>query len=141
MTNYAALEARIAALEQRASLPPSYAPASGMVVAADGSITYDFDGHINATGLDLTVDPAQPVDSRSIRWLNLNGAMLASIVGNQSGGAGTQKFLFLKAGNTQLAIVDDPANQANSGVSILAGPAGNLKFANVFDGNGNSDFL
>ncbi|MFL5901255.1 MAG: hypothetical protein ACJ75S_08670 [Solirubrobacterales bacterium] len=44
-------------------------PLMGMRVAADGTITYDFDGHIMAEGLDLLAYKSTEPDDRKVRWL------------------------------------------------------------------------
>lgn len=47
----------------------SFTPASGRRVEPDGTISYDFDGHVRARGLDLEPgDSTTPPDDRKIRW-------------------------------------------------------------------------
>jgi hypothetical protein len=59
-----------------------YGALQGMKVAADGAITYDFDGHIHAQGLDLDAyDLLEFADPHRIRWLNPDGSLAAGLEG------------------------------------------------------------
>jgi hypothetical protein len=69
----------------------SAAPAGGRVVDPDGTIHYDFDGHISAKGVDLPVSPAVslPEDvppANAISWLAADGGFVARVWGDTRGG-------------------------------------------------------
>lgn len=85
MTTLAELERRVDAIERDAQLA-AYSALNGMVVAADGSITYDFEGRIKADGLDFDVDAS--LSGRRIRWSHLGttGQTAAEIFGFDTGG-------------------------------------------------------
>lgn len=56
------------------------APSVGMVIDATGKVTYDFDGHIRARGLDLDAgDNASPPADRKVRWIDANGVVVADL--------------------------------------------------------------
>jgi hypothetical protein len=89
----------------------SAAPAGGRVVHPDGSITYDFDGHIRAEGLDLpaapavyapeTVPPSSPVS-----WTAEDGALVARIWGDTRGlQLYTDGTLMARAGDAARAVL------------------------------------
>jgi hypothetical protein len=68
----------------------SAAPVGGRVVDLDGTIHYDFQGHVTAAGLDLTAAPTfstpetLPVNS-VIDWVQADGAIVARIWGRAGG--------------------------------------------------------
>lgn len=68
----------------------SAAPVGGRVVEPDGSIHYDFDGHVRARGVDLTAAPtfstpeSLPVDS-VVDWVQADGGVAARIWGRTGG--------------------------------------------------------
>lgn len=74
------LEAQLAGLADRAQ-PDTISNVAGQVVAADGSVSYDFDGHVRARGLDLLASTAlAPPDDRQVRWLDeATGAQVAQL--------------------------------------------------------------
>jgi hypothetical protein len=94
-----------------------YSPLSGMRVGIDGTITYDFDGHISARGLDLLAsppiggahspgDPKAPTDRR-VGWANeSDGATVAEI------------YSIIAAGIHQLDLLATGPN--SSSVQIVA---------------------
>jgi hypothetical protein len=58
-----------------------YSPDVGQVVAPDGTITYDFDAHLHARGLDLDAGTSTaPSPDQRVRWLRQSdGAVVADI--------------------------------------------------------------
>lgn len=58
--------------------PPSYAPLGGMKVDANGRVTFDFEGHVRATGLELAQGDGQlPSTQQAVEWINGAGADVA----------------------------------------------------------------
>jgi hypothetical protein len=59
----------------------TFAPDVGQQVAPDGTVTYDFDAHLHARGLDLDAgDTSTPPNDRRVRWLRTtDGAVVAQI--------------------------------------------------------------
>lgn len=56
--------------------------AAFIVVAPDGTITYDFDGHIHADGLDLYAGTtSSPPNDRLVRWLRQSDGALVRQIG------------------------------------------------------------
>lgn len=103
----------------------SYSPTNVIRDPLTGEVTYDFDGHIHAEGLDLDAgDNASPPDDRKVRWLRLSdGAVVASIYAWEDLG---EQILALEAGDSVIVKTTRaiPDNQR-----IL------------LDTDGNSDFL
>lgn len=67
----------------------SYAALQGLRLAADGTVSYDFDGHVHADGLDLTagVNTTPPADRR-VRWLReTTGELVADLSAYVQAGA------------------------------------------------------
>lgn len=83
------LEERVAALEQALAglgVGDSYSPAF-MTVNPDGSITFDFTGHVHAEGLDIDAGLIDdPPDEHRIRWLRASdGAAVADFQAYEDG--------------------------------------------------------
>lgn len=56
----------------------------GQRVDASGNVTYDFEGHISAEGIDLdAASDEQPEDTQRVAWLTEGGAMIASVWGSK----------------------------------------------------------
>ncbi|MFL5910755.1 MAG: hypothetical protein ACJ768_09345 [Gaiellaceae bacterium] len=67
----------------------------GQQLAADGTVTYDFAGHVHAQGLDLDAanSPGSIADDNRVRWLRQpGGAVAAELVGYDNGGQGVAEM-------------------------------------------------
>ena len=139
-------------------------------VQPDGSITFDFTGHVHAQGLDLDAGPNAAVPARinSVSWIDAgNGALVANVAGTH--GAGAQNSLCQMnvypevAGESALAAllaINDAGNTAEAGIQV--GRAGTKDIGSgagvdrvhafatqpsgfidrtIINGSGNSDFL
>jgi hypothetical protein len=114
-----------------------YVNQGGVKTGLDGSVTYDFQGHVHATGLDLDAGTSStvPNDSRA-RWLNTLGAVVADIYGYTFGGA---------AG--MIAEVADPGGPGRAGLFLSAAASpGVIAFtqngsARILYGDNESDFV
>lgn len=76
----------------------NFAPAGGRVVHPDGTVSYDFDGHVSAQGVDiLGADNSTPPSDRKVRWHKdtIAGTVIAEIVGGSV--SPTEGFLTLQA--------------------------------------------
>src|SRR4051794_38584433 len=63
-------------------------PLAGMTTNPDGTIAYDFAGHVHASGLDLDEGTSTtPPDDRKVRWLRADGSRGEEIFGYDPGGA------------------------------------------------------
>lgn len=82
---------------------------AGQRIDADGRVTYDFDGHVHARGVDLdaAVDAGLPNDS-TVRWVNVNGAAIASIVASQFGAPTNARSVALEANSDGPAWTPGP---------------------------------
>jgi hypothetical protein len=58
----------------------SYGALQGMRVDPDGRITYDFDGHIHAQGLDLDAPLNPPTGENEVRWLRTDTQALLAFL-------------------------------------------------------------
>src|SRR4051812_1088284 len=105
----------------------SAAPAGGRVVAADGSITYSFDGHVRAQGLDMdrytigyTIPEAPQrftLPNSKITWWNNDNTESASIHGEldtlvlrqevRAGAGPGSAAVVVKAGGQSARIIGD----------------------------------
>lgn len=119
MASLEELERRIEALESAGGDDAGYP--SFIRVAPDGTITYDFTGHISADGIDFKeTDGVTAADDGSIRWLRggetvarfadfLNTTAAPDLrtgiirVGNEDSSDGTDTVLYLDASSQQLA--------------------------------------
>lgn len=65
-----------------------FAPSPGWVIQPDGSLLFDFDGHVHARGVDLDAgDTTSPPEDRRVRWLRTSdGAIVADINSYEAGG-------------------------------------------------------
>jgi len=125
----------------------SSAPMMGMRVAADGAITYDFDGHISAQGIDLPVAVNGELDpKRAIRWLRENGDPAVSMSATDFGGtADVTRLLFRVESETGLYASALALRTADSEgpadlVATLMDPGGLAK-KTILDSQGRSNFL
>lgn len=132
-----------------------------MVVAPNGSITFDFDGHISAAGIDIIAgDSSLPPDDRKIIWHadTLTGAHVAELraydqFGNSfleleslgrgiTGPASAKLEALHGAGGNAKASVQVGSvnpNPSTSGAVILA--SAGAQQATILDGNNGSTFL
>jgi hypothetical protein len=126
-------------------VPDTFAPDAGQRITPDGHVSYDFDGHVHAQGLDLDAGTSNdPPDDRKVRWLTTNGAMVAEVFG-WTGATDAEAMLLARRGelipgvplNAFLLAEADPANLNNT--LALAG-AGAVT-ARIIDALGQSRFL
>lgn len=97
---------------------------NNVIVGSDGSISYDFAGHIHAQGLDLDAgDDQTPPTERRIRWLRTSdGALVAQEYAYSDIGAG---------GDTSLSIRSERAT-AGTSVNAEIGAHGSVDDAAFF---------
>lgn len=146
----AALEQRIGRLEQllASAVQPAYTPLSGLKVNPDGSIFYDFDGHLHARGLDLDAIPGfvqlLPPADRIVQWLRTDASRAAALHAYAvSGVMNTLAAGAISPSGAQLARIDASARDGAPGVSelrALAGPSAGPAQAVIYDAGGNSSF-
>jgi hypothetical protein len=142
-----------------------------MTVQPDGSILFDFQGHVHAQGLDLDAAPvaAGPPAVNSVRWLDAaNGALIASVVGSHAAAGAQNSIIGVNAfpeavgesALVNLTALNDAGTTAEAGIQI--GRAGTKDIGvgagvdrihafvtkpagfddvKILDGNGGSDFL
>lgn len=150
------LEDRVAALERIAGsmAQPGYSSLNGAVVAADGSITYDFEGHISSTGIDLNSEgtPDFPAGSRLAWNRSTDGSRAMVVSGLTNPGANPATFGLIDVngkdlGNSQLVLTAQRQNFAQyarlglyagsgggtvqaegNGIRVLLGPGGKSSF-------------
>lgn len=140
------VEDRLAALERALAgqLQPAFSPTSGMQVDAAGKVTFDFQGHVHGTGVDLDVgNGANPPQDRRVRWINANGSAIADVYGYQSapGQAATAVIEASppEAAGAHLHLTADAINSnASADVTVEAGL--NSQSALIIDALGESSF-
>jgi hypothetical protein len=89
-------------------------------VAPDGTITYDFTGHVHAEGFDLDADTAKPPSNLSkVRWLRaVDGVVVAELYADDV------------AGDAELVVqADAPSGDATTRLSLNAGAPNNFLYA------------
>jgi hypothetical protein len=132
-------------LEQDDSEAPpriGYAALQGLKVDANGQISYDFDGHIKARGLDFdTTPPLSAISWRDPSDPNPATNLAAQIVGDTT--PGVADFLTLLAGTNNQAEIDLTGVDGASGakITLLAGPAIGGVQKTLLNDSGQSDFL
>jgi hypothetical protein len=105
------------------------APAGGRVVAPDGTVSYDFDGHVSAKGVDLPainfpVSTPEAVPTASgITWVPLAGGVVARVWADTRGldlyadgsimarTAGADRMVLDNAGDSDFALAGDVAGE------------------------------
>jgi hypothetical protein len=133
-----------------------YSPDVGQTIAPDGTVTYDFNAHLHARGIDidagLSFDP--PVDRR-VRWLRAtDGALVADVYATDDS-SGNREAVLIARGRSAITadseiVARNEDNTAESAVfrtwagggmvpraEALAG----AKQATVLDSNDVSSFL
>lgn len=154
------LEQRVERLEAAAAAAaqPAYSPLAGLKAQPDGTIAYDFEGHVHAAGVDLDASTdvaaefgAVPQADKRVAWFTGAKAVAGYVAGFHYGADegspevhNTVQLAARKSGDdgTRLtafsAIVhDDLANGDRDNVRVHAD--GWTKV--LLDGAGNSDFL
>lgn len=122
----------------------TFTPDVGQHIAPDGTVTYEFEGHVHAEGLDLdawTAAGAPPAD-RKVRWLReSDGAVIAELYGShdQTDDASTLTLRAQRSDGSDRAQLDlvsgDAFNPPRVGTFILGGTR------TIIDGDGVSSFL
>jgi hypothetical protein len=135
-------------------MPDQFAPDAGQRIGPTGRVTYEFDGHVHADGLDLDAGTNNtPPDDRRVRWLNTLGQRVASLFGVEltSGGTGRSLYASVDRGAADLgqailqATRGDVVDAAVSAVSSFEdGPTimlnAGAQFRALLNGNGTSDY-
>jgi hypothetical protein len=122
-----------------------YAPDVGQRVAPDGTVTYDFDAHLHARGVDLdagtTTSP--PSDSR-VRWLRASdGALLADLFGYEGpagAGAAVNGYQPVGVRQAQLQAAYDSVNGVAKVQASAYNPPG-AQDRTIIDDRGRSHFV
>jgi hypothetical protein len=109
----------------------TFTPDIGQRIDPAGRVTYDFDAHIHARGLDLDAGTgaSAPADRR-VRWLRTNdGAMMASLYGTELGSLFAESYA--PTSGLQSARTQINANAGARRASIEANADATFGFANV----------
>lgn len=78
------LEERVTTLEQQlaGTTPDSVTADVGQTVGPGGELSYEFNGHVKAAGLDLDAGGIAQPDDRKVRWIStVDGTVVAELVG------------------------------------------------------------
>jgi hypothetical protein len=152
----ATLDERVTALERAMAAnvaPDAFSPSAGQVIDAKGKVTYEFDGHIHAEGIDfVAAEDASPDPAEMIRWLRtLDGAAVADLTGFSD--VGGRNSLTSKASSaagvgfqqSELHVHASPHGvRADTGVTIDVAPSdiiGEHFSRTVIDGEAASSFV
>lgn len=141
----AGLAGRVAQLEQGAAAavtPPAFSSLGGLLVKPDGSIGYEFEGHVRAQGLDLVAGagPTPPADRR-IQWLDAgDGSMLAQLgAWNGAGGSAGADWTVSDGANAASLLMDTQGAVPAVTVSLSQGIG--QRGVQLFGIDGASSFL
>lgn len=123
-------------------MPDFLGSPSGRRVAADGTVTYDFEGHVCAQGgLDLIAgDDIAPLADRKIIWHrdSCSGAVVAELVSTGIGGANSLRAVVPSPDGSHSARLDIIGD--NAGESAIQATVGGF-VVNVLLVNGRSAFV
>jgi hypothetical protein len=133
-----ALQRRVAVLEQRVgATPDAYVSDVGQAIGPDGSLSYDFNGHVHAQALDLTATQhVGPQDTARVRWLDAGGAVVATITGFDD----SDGILLESPAGADTASIELAAADGTTGAPRIAVRAGG-QFRDVINADGSSSFL
>lgn len=113
-------------------------------VNADGTISYDFDGHIHAQGLDLDTAPAADFSKNQVRWTRTSdGAIsgyLASVDAESVDGTFFSQMVALSPDNTDSAVLQAAAENTGGLLTRLRAIIGGTQVT-MLNGAGESSFL
>lgn len=99
-----------------------------ITVAPDGTIGFDFTGHIKATGLDLNAESSGVFSElTAIRWLNSDGTLLAYLQGQNKPIPGPFKSL-------RMGLWNAGAGTEETGIDLGYAPALDILSVNAFAG-------
>jgi hypothetical protein len=126
----------------------TFAPDAGQIVAPDGTVTYDFDAHLHARGIDLDAGPlTTPPGEQVVRWLRLSdGAQVASVTAYSDPAALNEASIRSRNGaNTRIATLRcNTSEQVGAGQAVyaqaLSDTAGDITHK-LADQAGRSSFL
>jgi hypothetical protein len=129
----------------------SFTPDIGQHIGVDGSLTYDFTGHIHAQGLDLDAGGGAG-NNPNVRWLRTSdGALVAQIDASSVGHVSTIEMVADdtsgSVGSAALTAIYDenvPLASVLASAAYVGPPSTPLitnRVAKIIDGAGVSDFL
>jgi hypothetical protein len=120
-----------------------YAPDVGQQIAPDGTVTYDFDAHLHARGLDLDAGTGlEPPSDRRVRWLRQSDGALVADAYAYEDASFRQAILRVTDGSQQAALhgtFDRGAGRVLTQTQV-AGPGGSRQ-RTILDDLGQSDFV
>jgi hypothetical protein len=113
-------------------------PNVATVVDPDGNVSYDFEGHIHALGLDLDAgDTTTPPADHKLRWLK-NSVSIAELLGSFI--TGNQSHVAMRATPPGSGYAAITATAAESGSGVVNVATTNAYRA-LLTGDGRSDWL
>lgn len=108
-------------------------------IAADGTVTYDFTGHIHATGLDLDEPASAPgVERNSVSWLDPGGVAKEWLSGVKVGADAHLLYLVADGAVAQTSFLAQGSDAAAADAAALA--FAGSKSATIIQGDGRSSF-
>jgi hypothetical protein len=123
-------------------MPDTFSPDVGQHVDPQGHVTYDFDAHLHARGIDLdTVSPRPAFNDNKIRWTNQSDGSVVAVV--EGYGQANSRTLSLGAGNNTRIFVQESPGQAPQFQQITLEVPGSLalNLRTLLNGDNESDYL
>jgi hypothetical protein len=130
-----------------------YSPDVGQTIAPDGTVTYDFDAHLHARGVDIdAADSSSPPTDRQLRWLRTSdGALIANLDAYIAGAKRfSRHFVHGTSSEAAEAVLVATKDGTTGHDCYLSAQVGNLAYTSVIAGNygrilldenGTSDYL
>jgi hypothetical protein len=126
-----------------------YAPDVGQRIAPNGTVTYDFDAHLHARGIDLDAGVGiPPATVSTVRWLRQSdGAQVAQLVAVESGDdSAIVQAMSPESANVRQAQLSAVAGRNSGDIAVVqafatsvAHPAGHV--AQIIRDDGTSGFV
>jgi hypothetical protein len=117
----------------------TFTPDIGQRIDPAGRVTYDFDGHIHARGVDLDAGAFFATNDDKVRWLAADGTEVAEIHGYQTGPDSNGVAATASHGLAFATVLARAANASAADTNIAVITPGHAE--TLLDGAGRSSYV